>query len=325
MKKIIGYLRDHLKADFKWGYYLTMGIFLAFILALNYGLHEFIPEMKGKTIERYLRREHRGNEYFVFHYLLFYGIPYYFGLACHIYFHEEFHLLRSKEFWLKTSFGMFVLSIDVVFYYHDYLYELPLNAADRYFLRRCAVNLVSYLCVFVPLYLFWKWYEDKHKIPNFYGLTVKGFEWQPYAWMMLLMVPLVVGASFNQDFSSYYPRIKLHRIEGMELLPQWAAIGTFEFLYGADFVWTELIFRGFLVIGLAGVLGKGTVLPMASVYCARHFAKPLGESISSIFGGYILGVIALRSKNILGGVFIHMGIALLMELMAFLQILVIKG
>ena len=53
-----------------------------------------------------------------------------------------------------------------------------------------------------------------------------------------------------------------------------------------------------------------------------HFGKPLGECISSVFGGYILGVIALYSRNIWGGVVLHMGVAALMELAAFSQLLI---
>ncbi|MEM7655668.1 MAG: CPBP family intramembrane glutamic endopeptidase, partial [Bacteroidota bacterium] len=81
----------------------------------------------------------------------------------------------------------------------------------------------------------------------------------------------------------------------------------------------ELIFRGFFVIGMAKVLGKGAVLPMVSIYAARHFAKPMLETVGSVFGGYILGVIAFRSQNIWGGVLIHIGIAALMDVFALLQ------
>jgi hypothetical protein len=50
-----------------------------------------------------------------------------------------------------------------------------------------------------------------------------------------------------------------------------------------------------------------------------HFGKPMGEAVSSIFGGFILGVIALYSRSILGGVIIHLGVAWLMEFTAWCQ------
>ena len=43
-----------------------------------------------------------------------------------------------------------------------------------------------------------------------------------------------------------------------------------------------------------------------------------GALISSFFGGYILGVFAYYSRSIWGGIIVHMGIALLMDLAAVL-------
>jgi hypothetical protein len=58
---------------------------------------------------------------------------------------------------------------------------------------------------------------------------------------------------------------------------------------------------------------------MISVYCFLHFGKPMGEAISSIFGGYILGVIAYNTKSISGGIIVHMGVAWMMDFFAYLQ------
>jgi membrane protease YdiL (CAAX protease family) len=57
---------------------------------------------------------------------------------------------------------------------------------------------------------------------------------------------------------------------------------------------------------------------MCVYYITIHFGKPLGETISSFFGGLLLGVIAYRTKSIYGGIIVHLGIAYLMELFAFL-------
>ncbi|TAE50931.1 MAG: CPBP family intramembrane metalloprotease, partial [Bacteroidetes bacterium] len=136
---------------------------------------------------------------------------------------------------------------------------------------------------------------------------------------LLLMVPLVLAASFESGFINYYPTLRPGQVARLEHIPAWAAYLLYNTVYASDFVWEELIFRGFLIIGMAGVLGRGAVLPMSVIYCFRHFAKPPGEAISSIFGGYILGVFALRSRSVMGGVMVHVGVALLMELAALLQ------
>ena len=66
-------------------------------------------------------------------------------------------------------------------------------------------------------------------------------------------------------------------------------------------------------------LGEKVVIPMEMVYCTLHFGKPMMETVSSIFGGFILGVIALRTRSVYGGVWVHIFIALGMDLLAFLQ------
>jgi hypothetical protein len=66
-------------------------------------------------------------------------------------------------------------------------------------------------------------------------------------------------------------------------------------------------------------LKQDVILPMAATYAVLHFGKPLGETVSSVFGGYLLGIFAWKGRNIWGGVFIHMGVAFFMELFAFLQ------
>jgi membrane protease YdiL (CAAX protease family) len=53
---------------------------------------------------------------------------------------------------------------------------------------------------------------------------------------------------------------------------------------------------------------------MVVVYAMIHFEKPLLEAISSIAGGFVLGVIAERTRSIYGGVIVHLGIAWMMEI-----------
>ena len=54
-------------------------------------------------------------------------------------------------------------------------------------------------------------------------------------------------------------------------------------------------------------------------YATIHFGRPLGETVSSLIGGYILGVLALSTRSIWGGLLIHIGVAWLMEAFAFWQ------
>ena len=71
---------------------------------------------------------------------------------------------------------------------------------------------------------------------------------------------------------------------------------------------------GFLILAFIKWAGKDAILPMACFYCTIHFGKPLGECISSYFGGIILGVVVYHTRSIYGGLLVHLGIAWLMEL-----------
>ena len=146
----------------------------------------------------------------------------------------------------------------------------------------------------------------------FYGLSLNGFTLRPYLWMLLIMVPLIMAASTQKDFLHMYPKF-----QNVEYLMQpdrsWHKL-LYELSYGSDFFSIELFFRGFLVLAFAKWAGKEAILPMAIFYCTIHFGKPMGECISSYFGGIILGVVTYHTKTILGGFIVHVGIAWLMEL-----------
>lgn len=314
MKKILQYLKEHLREDFHfWQYASVMG-FLSLLIYLNYGLLA-----DGGPFVLMLRQQFREDEGLILIMMGIHSLPYLFAILMLAIFKKRWGLIRKKEFWVKCGLAMLILSVDSAFYYFDLIYELDLPQKDLYYLRITLGKFKSMITMFLPLLLFRLTYDKQQK--SLYGLTTKGYDWKPYALMLGLMIPLIFMASFQPDFNTYYPRIKPHQAEGLTLLSQGPALVMFEACYAFDFIWTELIFRGFLIVGMAHVLGKDAVLPMAAIYTIRHFSKPMGETISSFFGGYLLGVIALRSRNIMGGVWVHMGIAVLMELFAFWQII----
>lgn len=169
------------------------------------------------------------------------------------------------------------------------------------------------VCILVMLavvhYIF-----DRNK--PFYGVTFKDFNARPYIIMLMIMVPLIAAASTQHDFQNMYPR--MHGVEYL-MRPDkgWYKL-LYELSYGTDFFTIELFFRGFLVLAFAKWVGKDAVIPMALFYCTIHFGKPLGECISSYFGGMILGVVILNNRTIFGGLIVHVGIAWMMELGGYL-------
>ncbi|HEX6333345.1 MAG TPA: CPBP family glutamic-type intramembrane protease, partial [Flavisolibacter sp.] len=173
---------------------------------------------------------------------------------------------------------------------------------------------LKFVAVTLMLVVIWKVVEPQEP---FYGVNRKHFSARPYLLMLVLMIPLVAAASTQKDFLAVYPRLG-----NIAYLQDTPGTGWYQFLfelsYGIDFFTIELFFRGFVVLAFARIAGTGAILPMACFYCTIHFGKPLGECISSFFGGMLLGVVVYHTKNIFGGLMVHLGIAWLMELGGYL-------
>jgi hypothetical protein len=154
------------------------------------------------------------------------------------------------------------------------------------------------------------------KEQSFYGFTRNNFQAKPYLIMLLIMVPLIIAASTQADFLAMYP--KMGHVTFLKGQGKGWYKWLYELSYGSDFLSIELFFRGFLVLAFAKFAGKDALLPMACYYCTIHFGKPLGECISSFFGGLILGLVTYHTRTIFGGLMVHLGIAWLMELGGYL-------
>lgn len=170
------------------------------------------------------------------------------------------------------------------------------------------------LVVTTMLFIVWRTFD--HQQP-FYGVTFRDFKPGPYVMMLLIMIPLVAVASTQPDFLAMYPKLKNIHYLNDRLSNGWYKL-LYELSYGSDFFTIELFFRGFLIMAFAKWVGKDAILPMALFYCTIHFGKPLGECISSYFGGMILGVVIYHNRTIFGGLMVHLGIAWLMELGGYL-------
>ena len=190
---------------------------------------------------------------------------------------------------------------------------LPLSNSSNwdYYWNQVTYWPIRLIVMSFMLFIIWRLFYSKE---SFFGLTIKNFKWKPYIIMLLIMVPLIAAASTQPDFLSMYPKQAdidpvLNGVEN-----KWFYRLLHELSYGSDFISVELFFRGFLILAFIKVAGKDAILPMACFYCTIHFGKPLGECISSYFGGLILGVVVYHTRSIIGGLIVHLGIAWLMEI-----------
>ena len=230
--------------------------------------------------------------------------------------------IKSTEFWLLFFVGFSLLGFSRSLFIHYDLIK-HLDAIDYHFARKVMWRAKSFFTLFIPLMLFYFWYERKRDIPNqWYGLSIKNTDFRPY---FILLIAVIIGigfASFLSDLTNYYPRYIPsggERFAQKHELASWIPMVIYEGFYGTDFVNVELFFRGFLVIGFSRVLGGQAVIAMVGSYMFLHYGKPITEAISSVFGGYLLGILAFYSKRIWGGIILHVALAWSMEFFAWLQ------
>jgi hypothetical protein len=153
-----------------------------------------------------------------------------------------------------------------------------------------------------------------------FGLRINVKQLRPYFLMLLAISPLMLAASFLPDFQRAYPQYQpWSRMDMAFGLTDATRTALFTACYSTGFIAVELLFRGALAIAMVQLMGTRAILPMAAFYCAFHFGKPLGEAISSVVGGYILGVLAVNSRSIAGGILVHLGVAMLMEFAGHVQ------
>ena len=315
MKKIYGYLKEYLEEHFDWRLFLSLAIFLGVAIWFNYYFFDEVVngKIRHRTFERHVIDDFYKEPIYFFINLIYYAVPYLVGALAVGAFGLGFRFLLKPGFWLVL--GIFCLVQAGDGFYH--WYTVTDNPEIYYYTRKMIQKIVRASFYFVPIAVYF-FVRRKHMV-SFHGLTLKNFDPKPYLIMMLIMTPLLIWASFDESFLRAYPTMTPGRAAAFWNVPTWLTFGGYEFLYALTFMGLELLFRGFLIFEMEKYLGEKVVIPMVCVYCTLHFGKPMMECISSIFGGFILGVIALRTRSVFGGIWVHIFIALGMDILAFLQ------
>ena len=308
MKKLIKYIVSFIKDDFNpWSYGIAF-IFMCGIIWFNYAV-----DFEHKVLDSYYKKPPIGMIY----YFLFYASIYYLVSVQKILVEKEKNILSSKRFWLKSLFFLMLLGTAVGFSLIEQLAE-SYQGFEAYFINKLSGNLRFVSVFIIPLVVVWKLFDTSLKTP--YGFNLKNWDFKPYLMILLVLLPFIVFASFQPDFIRMYPKFKPWFPQGDVFgLSRFQMTAIYELTYASNFIMIEWFFRGALVIGMVSVMGRHAVLPMAVTYCSLHFGKPLAECISSFFGGYFLGIIAMYTRSIFGGCIVHLGVAMAMEALAMMQ------
>lgn len=299
---IAGFIRD----DFRWHKYL---FFLLTALAIIIGqvcfnIYDIIIAPSYADGTSMLRIP------------LVYAVAYYWMLLPTLFMHREQWRLSQWQVW---AFPLLLVVIDgagqgfaaykewtagMDIYFKEKFY---LNLVGSYMFR--SVAIITCLCLF-------RWVTTGRF--GLYGLTRSTKYLRVYLLIFLVLLPLFVVVSTTPQFVSFYPKMDLEYYGGAFGWDDWKTIAVFEVFYANDYVAVESMFRGAMVVGLSRWLGPRAVLPMAITYLCIHLGKPDLELCSSVIGGYILGILAYRTQHLWGGIIIHLGIAMLFEVLGYI-------
>jgi len=292
------YLKDYFR-NISFKSFLLTSLFVAFLVFLNYsiGIENRILKISSRYISLSL--------FFVF-YLFVFGFAYLIQFG----WKEQKSIQEKSWFLIFFLLAPFLFALKMIHWNIPFVNTISQPAWKKYW---TIVLQLPVKLLFLLLILYWLWKKNRHE-NSFWGFTTKEFKPAPYLLILLCMTPLIAFASTKHDFLLVYPKLKnIYFFQGYTNHP-WLWKLIYEISYGLDFISIEFFFRGFLVIGFLRFAGMSAILPMAAFYCTVHFGKPLGECISSYFGGLALGVIASRTNTIIGGLMVHLGIAYLMEI-----------
>jgi len=146
--------------------------------------------------------------------------------------------------------------------------------------------------------------------PSAYGFRLSGISRHLpiYGGMYLVMLPVLFIVSGFDTFESFYPFYSRAGEGG-------AAFWLYEVGYALQFVGVEAFFRGFMTFGLLRRFGWLAIPVMTVPYTMIHFTKPMPEATAAIVAGLVLGYLAVRSKSFVPGIFLHVGVAVTMDLL----------
>lgn len=242
-------------------------------------------------------------------YYLLYFIPFTLAFLLQPFFLKNCSYYKNHWFWIILLLAPAFFSFRVNFDLHQPLIKALWNGDEQEFWVQSLNWVVRVFVVLIPVFIIW-WIKDKNNQPFYGSEAIKKIK--PYLIMLLIMVPLITLASTQKDFLQMYPKAKF--LAQLELVSKEKYYLFYELCYGFDFISIEFFFRGFLILSLLKICGPHCIIPVACFYCTIHFGKPLGEAISSFWGGMLLGIISYNTQSVWGGLIVHLGIAWLMEL-----------
>jgi membrane protease YdiL (CAAX protease family) len=212
-------------------------------------------------------------------------------------------MLTFREYW-GSGEQLSRLAFDV----------LRVNENPEHFHRIVAWALGCVIFYFLLPLIFSKLVLQQSAAQTGLSLRIPSQHYKIYCQMLVVVLPLVVIASFNSHFQATYP---FYYFPKDDFPIQRFIIWELSYLF--QFVGIEYFFRGFILFNCKSVFQENAVYVSVIPYCMIHFGKPLPETIGAIVAGIFLGKMALRSGSILPGIALHYTVAISMDLLSLWQ------
>jgi hypothetical protein len=299
---IFKYIQSYYRSVFKPGYFLVIMMMMAIIIYLNYFTRLLVMDGSNWSQKFW-------TSYFLF--LIPFATAY---LMQQLFFRHIFNFY-DKWFLSLLLLAPAFFSFRVNFNFHHTIFIQYWQGQEKQYWFSAFNYLTRAMVLLIPTVMWW-WLMNSNG-GSYFGLK-KLKKIQPYFILLFMMIPLLLIASNHPVFLQQYP-VALHAA-GTPYPVKKIYVLLYELFYTLDFFSIEFFFRGFLIIALIRICGLHSIIPAACFYCCIHLGKPMPEAISSFFGGLLLGIISYHTKSIWGGFIIHVGIAWLMELFAYLQL-----
>ena len=150
-----------------------------------------------------------------------------------------------------------------------------------------------------------------------YGVQLGDLRWAMFALIILLPIIalLLIPSARMESFRSVYP---FYQKAGQSV----SGFIFYELLRGVFFytAW-EFFFRGFMFQGLRESLGDWNALIVQIIpSCLWHIGLPDGEIFGSIAGGFLFGLLVLRTNSLLSAILLHWGIGIVLDAFIILGI-----
>ncbi|MBU1101343.1 MAG: CPBP family intramembrane metalloprotease [Bacteroidetes bacterium] len=236
---------------------------------------------------------------------------------------EELKQLIKKIKELDRRVVIIFLSVGVlqtISYYYTSRRFFRDNLYHTYFNGDELVNLWEYLywfctdfVTFLVLPLFIIKFLIKDKISD-YGLKLGDYRlgFALTFVFIFFMLPFLWIVSASPQFAAKYPHLFQAKVNWLVFIVY--EIGMFLYMFSWEFIW-----RGFMLFGLEKKFGYYAILIQMIPFVILHNGKPPLETFSAILGGIVLGILALRTRSFIYGVFVHFGIMVSIDFISALR------